>query len=200
MDDPRIILARVVPQDGPALVAANLASIALHEPWVSPCRDLDTFAAYRAACDGERKIGLIARERTSGAIVGVVNVSEIVRGAFQSAYLGYYGMAGFEGRGLMREALALAIEECFGPLALHRLEANIQPANRRSLALVQALGFRNEGFSPRYLKIGGEWRDHERFAILAEEWAERGPMNRESVFERSGSGSGEEIRPLGNES
>ena len=170
MDEPRIVLAPVASHDGPGLVAANLASIALHEPWVSPCRDRDAFEAYRAACDGERKIGFIARERASGAIIGVVNASEIVRGAFQSAYLGYYGMAGFEGRGLMREALALVIAECFGPLGLHRLEANIQPANRRSLALVQALGFRNEGFSPRYLKIGGEWRDHERWAILAEEW------------------------------
>ena len=79
---------------------ANLASIGLHEPWVSPCRDHASFLGYLARCDGERSIGFIARERESGRIVGVVNLSEIVRGYFQSAYMGYYGMAGMNGRGL----------------------------------------------------------------------------------------------------
>jgi ribosomal-protein-alanine N-acetyltransferase len=129
---PRVTVARLTAGDGPTLVAANRASIAVHEPWVRPCRDAEEFEAYHAGCDGERKVGFIARERASGAIVGVVNVSEIVRGAFQSAYLGYYGMAGHEGRGLMREALGLVLDEAFGPLALHRLEANIQPENTRS--------------------------------------------------------------------
>jgi [ribosomal protein S5]-alanine N-acetyltransferase len=103
-------------------------------------------------------------------IAGVVNVSEIVRGSFQSAYLGYFAFEPFAGRGFLRSGLSLVIAHCFGELRLHRLEANIQPNNARSIALVKSLGFRMEGFSPRYLKIGGRWRDHERWALLSENW------------------------------
>jgi ribosomal-protein-alanine N-acetyltransferase len=167
----RVLVRRVRAEDGRELVRANLASIAVHEPWVIPFRDEAGFQIYLETCDGERKIGFVLRERQTRRVVGVVNLSEIVRGAFQSAYLGYFGMSGFQGRGLMREGLSLVIDHAFGELALHRIEANIQPGNTRSLALARRLGFRKEGFSPRYLQIGGAWRDHERWAILEDEWA-----------------------------
>jgi ribosomal-protein-alanine N-acetyltransferase len=166
----RVVIRLVHASDAAELIAANLASIELHEPWVSPCRDHASFLGYLTRCDGDRSIGFIARERESGKIVGIVNVSEIVRGFFQSAYMGYYGMAGMNGRGLMSEAVSLVVSHAFGELGLHRLEANIQPGNAPSRALVKRLGFRQEGYSPRYLKIDGEWRDHERWAILADEW------------------------------
>ena len=70
----------------------------------------------------------------------------------------------------MKPALAAVIAISFDNLALHRLEANIQPSNIASIALVKSLGFRLEGYSPRYLKIAGTWQDHERYAITAEEW------------------------------
>ncbi|MBQ0824629.1 GNAT family N-acetyltransferase [Microvirga terrae] len=166
----RVMIRPVHVSDAAELVAANLASIDLHEPWVSPCRDHASFLGYLNRCDGDRSIGFIARERASGKIVGVVNLSEVVRGFFQSAYMGYYGMAGTSGRGLMSEAVRLVVSHAFGELGLHRLEANIQPGNGPSRALVMRLGFRQEGYSPRYLKINGEWRDHERWAVLADEW------------------------------
>jgi ribosomal-protein-alanine N-acetyltransferase len=166
----RVIINRVQSQDGAELVAANLASIALHEPWVSPCRDFASFQGYLLRCDGDRSIGFIAQERESNRIAGVINLSEIVRGFFQSAYMGYYAVAGMNGQGLMSEAVGRVVSYAFTDLGLHRVEANIQPRNEPSRALVKRLGFQQEGYSPRYLKINGEWRDHERWAILSEDW------------------------------
>ena len=100
--------------------------------------------------------------------MGVINLNEIVRGCFQSAYLGYYIGAPYAGQGYMREALMLVSEYAFHDLELHRLEANIQPQNLVSIALARSVGFRYEGYSPRYLKINGEWCDHERWAVLAD--------------------------------
>jgi len=105
-----------------------------------------------------------------GDLAGVVNMTEIVGGLFQSAYLGFYAFASTAGKGYMRDGLGLVFDSAFGEMGLHRLEANIQPGNAASIALVKRLGFRLEGFSPKFLKIGGRWRDHERWAILADEW------------------------------
>lgn len=111
--------------------------------------------------------------RSSGELAGVINLNEIVRGLFQSAYLGCYAFLPHVGRGYMGEGLLLTLRRAFGELGLHRLEANIQPDNKASLAFFRRSGFKREGYSPRYLKIGGRWRDHERWALLAEEWRER---------------------------
>ena len=99
-----------------------------------------------------------------------MNVSEIVRGWLQSAYLGYYAFVPHDGRGYMTAGVTAVVSFCFDTHGLHRLEANIQPGNARSIALANRLGFRKEGYSARYLNIGGQWRDHERWAITREEW------------------------------
>jgi ribosomal-protein-alanine N-acetyltransferase len=106
-------------------------------------------------------------------MLGAVSLNEIVRGSFQSAYLGYYAFEPHSGSGLMSQGVALELRRAFSQLRLHRVEANIEPDNTRSIALVQRLGFRLEGLSPRYLKTGGRWRDHERWALLREEWRPR---------------------------
>jgi [ribosomal protein S5]-alanine N-acetyltransferase len=79
----------------------------------------------------------------------------------------------FAGQGYMREGLELELRRAFLSPRLHRIEANIQPENHASIALARGAGFQREGFSPRYLKISGRWRDHERWAILAEDWRAR---------------------------
>lgn len=113
--------------------------------------------------------GFLICDHRSGSIAGVVNLNSIVRGLFQSAYLGYYIGAPFAGQGYMTEGLRLVTHYAFTQLGLHRLEANIQPENAASIALVRKCGFRKEGFSPRYLQVFGEWRDHERWALLGDE-------------------------------
>ena len=142
----------------------------LHHPWVQPPDTGDAYRDYLSKHqDARGEVHFVCTEEPRG-LVGVVNISEIVHGAFRSAYLGYYAFVPYAGRGLMKEGLALVITYAFKELKLHRLEANIQPGNRASKALVKALGFRREGLSPRYLKINGRWRDHERWAILSEDW------------------------------
>ncbi len=164
-----IRLDRPLREDAAPLIAAHQASRDLHRPWVEPFTDQAGFDAWFLRGLTGANISLIVRRMNDATPVGIVNLNEIVGGAFLSAYLGYWAMAGQDGRGVMRVALGLAIAHAFGALGLHRLEANIQPGNGRSIALVRRLGFRQEGFSPRYLRIGGEWRDHERWAILADE-------------------------------
>jgi ribosomal-protein-alanine N-acetyltransferase len=82
-------------------------------------------------------------------------LSQIFRAGFQNAYLGYYVSAQSAGQGHMTEALQLLLRYAFKDLKLHRLEANIQPGNIASIALVKRAGFILEGYSPRYLK--GVW-------------------------------------------
>jgi ribosomal-protein-alanine N-acetyltransferase len=169
----RVCLRHPVREDAEAFLSMVRESRRLHRPWVHPPGDLQAFQAYVDRTSSERFRGLLIIHRHDGGIVGVANLSEIVHGVFQCAYLGYYANACYAGRGLMQEGLALVLRHGFRSLKLHRIEANVQPENSRSLALVQRLGFQKEGYSPRYLKVGGQWRDHERWALLVEDWRRR---------------------------
>lgn len=163
-------LRHPVRADAAAFLEMVRESRRLHRPWVHPPEDEKTFASYADRAASDRFQGFLICLRETGEIAGVANLSEIVRGVFRSTYLGFYASARLAGRGLMKEGVQLVLRHAFRKLGLHRIEANVQPENARSLALVQSLGFCKEGYSPRYLKIGGRWRDHERWALLVEEW------------------------------
>jgi ribosomal-protein-alanine N-acetyltransferase len=160
--------------DAADFLAAAKASRSLHGPWTRPPDTRARFAAFvkRYAPRGRitTHAGFLLFRHDDDALIGVFNFSEIVRGAFRSAYLGYFGFLPHARRGYMTEGMALALDVAFRKLGLHRVEVNIQPTNERSLALAQRIGFTREGFSRRYVKIAGRWRDHVRFAMLSEEW------------------------------
>ena len=171
---PRVYLRPPRIDDARTYLAAVRASRALHAPWAKPPATKARYDAwverFAPRGDAPTHAGYLLLRNEDHALLGVFNFSEIVRGAFQSAYLGYMGFLPHAGKGYMTEGMALALDIAFRKLGLHRVEVNIQPTNARSLALAQRIGFAHEGFSRRYVKIAGRWRDHERYAMLAEDW------------------------------
>jgi len=124
-----------------AKAAADVAAGALLRWWLQPLQD-------------------------SSRLVGSIGLSQIARGPFQNAMMGYAIDAEFQGQGLMHEALQAAIDHAFSPAVhLHRIQANVRPENSRSVALLQRLGFEDEGLAREYLYIDGAWRDHRLFAL-----------------------------------
>ena len=141
-----------------------------------PWPDRNTPAAYRGM---RRAAARRARAGSSlpfallyeGRLAGQVTVDNIVRGALRSGHLGYWVDAAIAGRGVGSLAVALVCDHAFGPVGLHRLQADIRPENRPSRRLVERLGFRQEGLLRGYLDIDGAWRDHLAYALLAEDAA-----------------------------
>ena len=166
----RVYLRAPTRSDQGEFVTLMRASRSFHRPWASAPTDDDRFAAYLTDARRPDFEAMLACRYEEQAIVGFFNLSQIARGSLQSAYLGYAVGKPFARQGYMREGIELVLRRAFFTLRLHRVEANIQPGNRASIALARGAGFRREGFSPRYLKIGGRWRDHERWAILADDW------------------------------
>jgi ribosomal-protein-alanine N-acetyltransferase len=162
----RVSIRHVCASDQEPFASAARRSRRLHAPWVSPPCDARAFAAYLVRFEAPAHHGFVVCLQPSGELVGAVNLTNVVLGNFRSGYLGYFAFSGHEGRGYMRQGLQQVVRHAFSDLKLHRLEANIQPGNVRSIGLVRRCGFRKEGFSPGYLKIRGRWRDHERWAIV----------------------------------
>ena len=166
----RVYLRTPARADRAEFVSLMRASRAFHRPWATAPTDDDAFDAYLLDSRRPDFEAMLVCRREDLAIVGFFNLSQIARGSLQSAYLGYAVGAPFAGQGYMREGLELVLRHSFTRLELHRVEANIQPGNAASIALARGAGFQREGFSPRYLKISGRWRDHERWALLADDW------------------------------
>jgi [ribosomal protein S5]-alanine N-acetyltransferase len=166
----RVCVRAPTQADRAEFLAAMRSSQVLHRPWLTAVTTDEGFDALLERVSSERHEPLLVCRVADGAIVGFFNISEIIRGGFQSAFVGYGAVAAHVRQGYMREGIQLVLARAFEPLGLHRLEANIQPGNRASIALVRGAGFVREGFSERYLLIEGRWRDHERWAISAERW------------------------------
>jgi [ribosomal protein S5]-alanine N-acetyltransferase len=167
-DGSRVILRELTPADEGEFLGLARASMGLHHPWYTMPTTPEAFRNYLARLERPSTEGRLVCVRDGGAMAGVIVVDSIIRGRFQSGSLSYAAFAGAAGRGYMSEGLGLVLRFAFGELRLHRLEANIQPANQASLALVRRQGFRREGYSPDMLFIDGAWRDHERWAITVE--------------------------------
>ncbi|HSO93445.1 MAG TPA: GNAT family N-acetyltransferase [Candidatus Dormibacteraeota bacterium] len=157
-------------RDREEMIERARASRRLHGSWVSPPSSGESYADWLDRMRQPTARSFLVCRNEDDAIVGVYTLSQRFRKGFQSAYMGYYAFEPFAGQGYMGEGMQLVLLHIFKTLKLHRVEANIQPGNDRSTELARKSGFRREGFSPRYLKIAGRWRDHERWAITAEDW------------------------------
>jgi len=157
-------------EDFTEFVALSKASRKFHRNLTSPPLDRKGFNEYSERNESEANENFLICRISDGAILGTINLSQIFRKAFQNAYLGYLLFEPFTGSGFMSEAVELILKYAFQTLKLHRIEANVQPQNAASIAVLQRTNFTKEGYSPKYLKIGGRWRDHERWAIIVESW------------------------------
>ena len=140
-----------------------------------PTEDRASFAARCALRERERQIGsgygfgIFVADR----FVGELTLSSIQRGPFQSASIGYWVDQAWAGQGLVPEAVVVTLRFAFEMLGLHRVEISIITRNAASRRVVEKLDLRVEGVSERFLEIDGEWEDHLRYAMTAEEWQQR---------------------------
>jgi ribosomal-protein-alanine N-acetyltransferase len=157
-------------RDAAEFIEMSRASEQFHRNLVNPPKDEIGFAAFVERNEAKENELLLVCRVSDEKIAGAVNLSQIFRLSFQNCYLGYYLFAPFTGGGMMTDAVGLVLRHAFQNLKLHRVEANVQPENTNSINVLRRNNFTKEGFSRRYLKIGGRWRDHERWAILVEDW------------------------------
>jgi ribosomal-protein-alanine N-acetyltransferase len=163
-------------EDRAEMLRVRRGSRAFLEPWeATPERGPSPwgpgwFDRFLASSATDASLRMLICAADDGRIVGQIGLGGIVRGAFQSAFLGYWIAETETRRGYARQAITLAISHAFGTMGLHRVEANIIPRNKPSKLLVKRIGFRYEGLARRYLRINHVWEDHEHWAISREEW------------------------------
>ncbi len=173
---PLVFIRHVRKDDEREVLALKRASRDLHERWEPappPGQSWYGPRAFKRLLDSTDtaacKRYLICRADNE-EVVGLVSLSQIFRGPFDNAIMGYWVGAACVRKGYGAAGVRLALARAFGALKLHRVEANVMPTNEASIALVRRVGFREEGYSPRYLQIAGRWEDHTRWALTAEDW------------------------------
>jgi len=166
----KVYLRRPKPSDCSEFIEMARRSEKFHRGLMNPAKTPEDFERFLDRVDNDQTESFLICCTDDDAIAGVINLSQIFHGAFQSAYLGYGLGVDHAGKGYMTEAVHLVLKFAFTQLDLHRIEANVQPQNVPSIRLLERCGFKKEGFSEKYLKIGGRWRDHERWAIIRENW------------------------------
>lgn len=162
----RVAVRRLERSDREEYTAKALDSAGAHRPWLHPPTNGPDFDAYLDRLAEPVREGFAICLADTGELAGYATINNIVHGAFRCGAVGYGAF--LPGRGLVTEGVGLVLGHAFGSLGLHRVEANVQPGNKASIALVKRLGFRLEGYSPDFLFIDGAWRDHERWAITEE--------------------------------
>ncbi|MFE3253369.1 GNAT family N-acetyltransferase [Streptomyces sp. NPDC059209] len=163
----RVVLSPLTLADQDEFCSLVRASAELHRATMQLPATAEAFRDWMRRFEDGTNRGYVIRVQETGTAAGMVNINSIIRGRYQGASLGYAAFAPSAGRGYMTEGLTAVMRHAFEDLRLHRLEANIQPSNKASVALVERLGFRYEGLSPAYLYINGAWRDHERWSVTA---------------------------------
>lgn len=179
----RVVLRPLVPPDFPAWSEVRIRNhdwLTVWEPsrthlHLDPSRDRDAFSARCAARDRERQLGAAYAFGlfVDNALVGEVNLNNVLRGAMQSGTIGYWIDEAYAGHGYVAEGVVVVARYAFEELRLHRLEVCIIPRNHNSRRVMEKLRIREEGLAQRFLEINGTWEDHVRYGITVEEWVER---------------------------
>ena len=162
----RIYIEKIQSKHEGEYLRAVRGSIKTLKPWIEVIKTRKAFTQLIKAISAPEDKAYLIRRMGDGALVGVIEIRDIFMGHFKCGYLIYYAFNGFRGEGYMKEALSIIIERAFKKFKLHRLEANIQPNNKSSIGLAKSVGLLYEGYSPKFLKINGDWRDHERWAMI----------------------------------
>jgi [ribosomal protein S5]-alanine N-acetyltransferase len=179
----RLMVRPLVSSDFPAWNEVRRRNVEWLRVWepssqpapVDPTRDRNLFANRCTTRERERQQGIAYGFGIfiDGNFCGEINLNNVVRGAFQSAYVGYWIDEARAGRSYMSEAVVVVSRFAFEDLHLHRLEIDIIPRNTNSRRVVEKLRYREEGVAERFLEINGVWEDHVRYGITLEEWVER---------------------------
>jgi [ribosomal protein S5]-alanine N-acetyltransferase len=169
----RVCLRPVARSDAKAMIRLTNQSARRCPGVVRRLKDKKQFEELLKRCEGKDCFGFVICRKEDGEPVGGISLFEVTHHARKSGVVGYLIGAPFFRQGYATQALQLVLRFAFRRLMLHRIEANIQPHNVASISLVKRAGFVCEGRARGFLKIAGRWRDHERWAILADDWRER---------------------------